>query len=67
MGIRIIRHEVGGNGMKVEGAEERVIGGVLIGPFHGMMLLGLMPMPFTTILTCTSLIPRPTRARQIQQ
>ena len=67
MGRRIRRQEVGEDGMKVEVAEERGIGGIVIRPFYGPRLLGIRHMPFTILSTCASLIPRPTRARRLQK
>ena len=67
MGRRIRRQEVEEGGMKVEVAEERGIGGIVIHPFYGPRPLGMRPMQFTTLLTCDSLIPRPTRVRQLRQ
>ena len=47
--------------MKLEVAEERGIGGIVIRPFYGPGALGMRPMPFTTLSAYASLIPRPTR------
>ena len=49
MGRKIRRQEVGEDGMKVEVAEERGIGGIFIRPFYGPRPLGIRPMQFTTL------------------
>ena len=67
MGRRRRLHEVGEDGMKVEVAEERGVGGIGIHPFYGPKPLGMRPRPFTTILTCDYLIPRPRIERRLQK
>ena len=67
MRIIIRRLEVGENEMKVDVVEERGIGGIVICLFYGPRSLGMRPIPYTTLLTCASLIPRPTRARRIRR
>ena len=57
MGRRIRRHGVGEDVIKVEVAEERGIGGIAIGPLYGPRPLGMRPMPFTTLLFCSSMVP----------
>ena len=64
---RIRREEVGEDGMKVEVAEERGIGVIVICPFYGKRPLGMRPIPFTALSACAYLIPRPTRARRLRQ
>ena len=67
MGIRIRRQEVGEDGMKVEVADEIGIGGIFIHQLYGPRPLGMRPMPFMTLSACDSLIPIPTRSRQLRQ
>ena len=67
MGRRISRHAVGEDGMTVGVKEERGIGGIFISSFYGPRKLWMRPIPFTTLLTCASLVPRPTGARQLQK
>ena len=67
MGRRIRQLEVGEEGMKVEVAKERGIGGIVIRPFYGTRPLEMMPMPFTTLSACAYLIPRTTRERKLRQ
>ena len=67
MGIRMRQQEIGEDGMKVEVAEEGGIGDIVIRPFYGLRPLGRRHMPFKTLSTCDSLIPRPTRAKRLQQ
>ena len=66
-GRRRIRYEVGEDGMKVGVEEEIGIGGISIHPFYGLSPLGVRHVPLMTLLTCASLIPRPTRARRLQK
>ena len=63
MGKRIRQQEVGEDRTKVEVAEERGIGGIVIRHFYGQRTLGMRPMPFATLWTCAYLIKIPTRAR----
>ena len=66
-GRRIRRKEVGEDRMKVEVVDERGIGGIVIHNFYGPRPLGMRPMPFMTLSTCASLIPRPKISRRLRQ
>ena len=53
--------------MKLEVAEERRKLGIIICPFYGPRPIVIRPMPVTTLSAYASLIPRPARARRLQQ
>ena len=67
MGKILRLQELGEDKMNVEGSEERGIESIVIRPSYGLRPLGVRPMPFTTLLICAFLIPRPTKSRRIQK